>query len=294
MTELFPKTLDSEDILFPSKITLRIKGKLLLLDRPWVMGILNITPDSFYPGSRVFKNLDVILKKAEQMVQEGADILDIGGYSSRPGADEVSIEEELDRVLPAISRIKEHFPETLVSVDTFRAKVAEESINTGADIVNDISSGELDPAMLATVGKLEAPYIAMHMRGTPRDMQSLTGYRDILSEIMYFFAKKKEECRKAGIKDVIFDPGFGFAKTLEQNYWILKNLSYFKTIQSPILVGVSRKSMIYKTLEIPAEEALNGTTALNMVALLNGANILRVHDVKEAKQTVSLFNKLQA
>ncbi|RZS98305.1 dihydropteroate synthase [Cecembia calidifontis] len=294
MTELFPKTLDSEDILFPSKITLRIKGKLLLLDRPWVMGILNITPDSFYPGSRVFKNLDVILKKAEQMIQEGADILDIGGYSSRPGADEVSIEEELDRVLPAISRIKEHFPETLVSVDTFRAKVAEESINTGADIVNDISSGELDPDMLATVGKLEVPYISMHMRGTPRDMQSLTDYRDILSEIMYFFAKKKEECRKAGIKDVIFDPGFGFAKTLEQNYWILKNLSYFKTIQSPILVGVSRKSMIYKTLEIPAEEALNGTTALNMVALLNGANILRVHDVKEAKQTVSLFNKLQA
>lgn len=294
MTELFPKTLDSEDILFPSKITLRSKGKLLLLERPWVMGILNVTPDSFYSGSRVFENLDLILRKAEQMIQEGADILDIGGYSSRPGADEVSVQEELERVVPAIQAIKEQFPEILISVDTFRAKVAKDAVFSGADIVNDISSGELDPDMFGTVGQLDVPYIAMHMRGTPKDMQTLTDYRDILSEIMYLFAKKKEECKKAGIKDVIFDPGFGFAKTLEQNYWILKNLSYFKTIQSPILVGVSRKSMIYKTLEISAEEALNGTTALNMVALLNGANILRVHDVKEAKQTELLFNRIYA
>lgn len=294
MTELFPKTLDSEDILFPSKITIRSKGKLLLLDRPWIMGILNITPDSFYPGSRVFENLALIIKKAEQMIHEGADILDIGGYSSRPGADEVSVQEELDRVVPAIQAIKKQFPEILISVDTFRAKVAEDAVNSGADIVNDISSGELDPDMIATVGQLDVPYIAMHMRGTPKNMQTLTDYRDILSEIMYFFAKKKEECKKAGIKDVIFDPGFGFAKTLEQNYWILKNLSYFKTIQSPVLVGISRKSMIYKTLEISAEEALNGTTALNMVALLNGANILRVHDVKEAKQTELLFNRIHA
>lgn len=264
------------------------------MDRPWIMGILNITPDSFYPGSRVFENLALIIKKAEQMIHEGADILDIGGYSSRPGADEVSVQEELDRVVPAIQAIKKQFPEILISVDTFRAKVAEDAVNSGADIVNDISSGELDPDMIATVGQLDVPYIAMHMRGTPKNMQTLTDYRDILSEIMYFFAKKKEECKKAGIKDVIFDPGFGFAKTLEQNYWILKNLSYFKTIQSPVLVGISRKSMIYKTLEISAEEALNGTTALNMVALLNGANILRVHDVKEAKQTELLFNRIHA
>lgn len=294
MTELFPKTLDSEDILFPSKITLRSKGKLLLLERPWIMGILNVTPDSFYNRSRVFKNLDLILKKADLMVQEGADILDIGGYSSRPGADEVGIQEELDRVVPAILAIKGHFPEILVSIDTFRARVAKDAVYSGADIVNDISSGELDSDMISTVGKLDVPYIAMHMRGTPKDMQTLTDYKDILSEIMIFFTKKKEECKKAGIKDVIFDPGFGFAKTLEQNYWIFKNLSYFKTIQSPILAGISRKSMIYKTLGIPAEEALNGTTALNMVALLQGANILRVHDVKEAKQTVSLFNRIQA
>lgn len=292
MTELFPKTLDSEDISFPSKITLRSKGKLLILDRPWVMGILNITPDSFYTGSRLFGNIDQILHKAEQMIQEGADILDIGGYSSRPGAEEVSLNEELDRVVPAIRAIKSKFPEILISVDTFRAKVAEEGINSGADLINDISSGELDPEMIRAVGMMDVPYIAMHMRGTPKDMQSLTDYRDILSEIMLFFARKKEECKKAGIKDVIFDPGFGFAKTLEQNYWILKNLSYFKTIQSPILVGISRKSMIYKTLEISAEEALNGTTALNMAALINGANLVRVHDVKEAKQTIKLFNRL--
>lgn len=292
MTKLFPKTLDSEDISFPSKITLRSKGKLLLLDRPWLMGILNITPDSFYSGSRVFENLDLVLNKAEQMIQEGADIIDIGGYSSRPGSDEISTQEELERVIPVIKAIKKQFPEILISIDTFRAEVSQQAVQSGADFVNDISSGELDPDMLETVGKLDVPYIAMHMKGTPKNMQTFTDYHDILSEIMYFFAKKKQECIKAGIKDVIFDPGFGFAKTLEQNYWILKNLYYFKTIQSPILVGLSRKSMIYKTLEILAEEALNGTTALNMVALLNGAKILRVHDVKEAKQTLKLFNQL--
>lgn len=284
--------MDFEDIVFPPKITLCIKGKILLLDRPWVMGILNITPDSFYAGSRVRVGSDEALKKAEQMITDGADILDIGGYSSRPGADEVGEEEEIERVVPAIQSIKHSFPEVLISVDTFRSQVAAAAVHAGADLVNDISAGELDKNMLDTVGGLKTPYIAMHMRGTPKDMQMQTDYDNILTEIMYYFSKKVADCRKAGIKDVIIDPGFGFSKTLEQNYWILKNLSYFKIIQQPILAGVSRKSMIYKTLKLNSEEALNGTTALNMVALINGANILRVHDVKEAKQTVTLYKQL--
>lgn len=292
MTDLFSNSSDSEDILFPPKKTLLIKGKLFLLDEPLIMGILNITPDSFYEGSRLSGEIDEVLEKAGKMILEGADILDIGGYSSRPGAAEVSEIEELDRVIPAIEAIKRNFPETLISIDTFRAKVAEEAVKAGADIVNDISAGNLDPNMIPTVGKLNVPYIAMHMKGTPKDMQEQTQYKDILLEITHYFAKKMEECIKAGIKDVILDPGFGFAKTLDQNYWILKNLSYFKIIQAPILVGVSRKSMIYKLLDITPQDSLNGTSVLNMVALQNGANILRVHDVKEAKQTLKLYNQL--
>ncbi|MFC0264822.1 dihydropteroate synthase [Fontibacter flavus] len=292
MTDLFSNSSDSEDILFPPKKTLLIKGKLFLLDEPLIMGILNITPDSFYEGSRLSGEIDEVLEKAGKMILEGADILDIGGYSSRPGAAEVSEIEELDRVMPAIEAIKRNFPETLISIDTFRAKVAEEAVKAGADIVNDISAGNLDPNMIPTVGKLNVPYIAMHMKGTPKDMQEQTQYKDILLEITHYYAKKMEECIKAGIKDVILDPGFGFAKTLDQNYWILKNLSYFKIIQAPILVGVSRKSMIYKLLDITPQDSLNGTSVLNMVALQNGANILRVHDVKEAKQTLKLYNQL--
>lgn len=292
MTDLFSNSSDSEDILFPPKKTLLIKGKLFLLDEPLIMGILNITPDSFYEGSRLSGEIDEVLEKAGKMILEGADILDIGGYSSRPGAAEVSEIEELDRVIPAIEAIKRNFSETLISIDTFRAKVAEEAVKAGADIVNDISAGNLDPNMIPTVGKLNIPYIAMHMKGTPKDMQEQTQYKDILLEITHYFAKKMEECIKAGIKDVILDPGFGFAKTLDQNYWILKNLSYFKIIQAPILVGVSRKSMIYKLLDITPQDSLNGTSVLNMVALQNGANILRVHDVKEAKQTLKLYNQL--
>jgi dihydropteroate synthase len=263
-----------------------------LLDRPWIMGILNITPDSFYAGSRFSGSEEHIKQIAEKMVREGADILDVGGYSSRPGADEVSVDEELSRVLPAIEVIKKNNPETLISIDTFRAKVAKEAVRAGADIINDISSGDLDGEMINTVAGLQVPYIAMHMRGNPKNMQQKTYYDDILLEIAKFFAKKLELFTKAGIKDVILDPGFGFAKTLEQNYWILKNLSYFKIIQAPILVGISRKSMIYKKLDLTPEESLNATTALHMAALINGASILRVHDVKEAKQTVILYNQL--
>ncbi|MCH7399525.1 dihydropteroate synthase [Belliella sp. DSM 107340] len=292
MDNILNATSGIEDKLFPSKITLRSKGKLLLIERPWVMGILNITPDSFFEGSRVGKDEDKILKNAAAMISDGANILDIGGYSSRPGAQEVSLAEEMDRVIGAIETIKKVFPEILISIDTFRSEVAKKSVQSGADFVNDISAGTLDPQMIPAVGKLDVPYIAMHMRGNPSNMQGQTNYEDIILELLKYFSEKMNECKEAGIKDVIIDPGFGFAKSLEQNYWILKNLSYFKTIQAPLLVGLSRKSMIYKKLDTTAENALNGTTALNMAALINGANILRVHDVKEAIETVKLYKQL--
>ncbi|AWW29933.1 dihydropteroate synthase [Echinicola strongylocentroti] len=283
---------ETEDKLFPPKITLQVKGKLIQLDDPCVMGILNVTPDSFFAASRVTDNGSLLIDQAENMIREGAAILDLGGYSSRPGAANVSTEDEIQRIIPAVKRLKKHFPDTLLSIDTFRHEVAKEAFAEGADIINDISGGELDSAMIPTVGKLNIPYICMHMRGNPETMQAQTEYNDIEREILFFFNEKLNQCHKAGIKDVIIDPGFGFAKTLAQNYRILKNLSYFKTIKSPILAGVSRKSMIYKTLGVSPEEALNGTTALNMAALLNGAKILRVHDVKEASETIKLYKQL--
>ncbi|MCH6232329.1 dihydropteroate synthase [Cognataquiflexum rubidum] len=287
-----PPTSTFEDILFPTKITFCSKGKLLVLDRPWIMGILNLTPDSFFEKSRLLSSKEVFLKVSEKMVLEEVDILDIGGYSSRPMAEDISIDEELARTISTIEKIKSEFPDILISIDTFRSKVAEEAVAAGADFVNDISAGELDPLMIEKVGKLNVPYIAMHMKGTPKTMQQNSGYQNILTEIMHYFSKKLNLCLKAGIKDVMIDPGFGFSKTLEQNYWILKNLAYFKTIQAPILVGVSRKSMIHKKLGVTAEESLNGTTALHMAALINGANILRVHDVKEAKETIKLYKEI--
>jgi dihydropteroate synthase len=287
-----PFTSESEDILFQPKITLQSKGKLLLIERPWIMGIMNITPDSFYSGSRFNSSPDLLLKVAEKMIREGADILDVGGYSSRPNAENVSESEELSRTIKGVEAIKNYFPDVLVSIDTFRSKIAVEAVNAGADIVNDISSGELDENMIPLVGKLSVPYISMHMKGNPETMQAQTDYKNVLLEIMNYFSKKMQFCNKAGIKDVIIDPGIGFAKTLKQNYWILRNLAYFKTIQAPILVGLSRKSLIYNSLKIKPEEALNGTTALHMAALLKGANILRVHDVKEAKETVNLYKEL--
>ncbi|MEX2593104.1 MAG: dihydropteroate synthase [Anditalea sp.] len=288
------KISETEDKLFPPKITLNSRGKLLLLEEPWVMGIINITPDSFYPKSRIPKDKNEILKKAEEMVLAGAKILDIGGYSSRPGADVISVEEELIRVVPVIDIIKKEFPEVLLSIDSFRSKVAKEAVENGTDIVNDISGGELDLEMIPIVGQLNVPYICMHMRGNPDNMGSLTKYDDLEKEILNYFNSKIMKCKKFGIKDVIIDPGLGFAKTLVQNYRILKNISYFQSINTPILVGLSRKSMIYKLLGTSQEEALNGTTALNMVALMNGANILRVHDVKEAVETVKLFKQINA
>ena len=287
--------LKIEDKLFPPKITLNSRGKLLLLDDPWVMGIINITPNSFYSESRFSKeNINSAVKRAESMVLSGAKIIDIGGYSSRPGADEVSEEEELMRVTPLICAIKKEIPQALISVDTFRSRVAKEAVEAGADMVNDISGGALDAEMISVVGRLDVPYICMHMRGNPKTMNTFTSYENLENEILAYFNQKMKACVKAGIKDVIIDPGLGFSKTLAQNYRILKNLSYFNTINAPILIGLSRKSMIYQHLGITQDEALNGTTALNMVALMNGANILRVHDVKEAVETVKLFKQLNA
>ena len=282
----------TEDKLFPQKYTFQIKGCLYSLDKPKVMGILNLTPDSFYEGSRVPNKENSWLYEAEKKIQEGADFLDLGGYSTRPGAAHISIEDEINRVLPALKAIKKYFPDTLLSIDTFRAEVANAAVAEGADLINDISAGSLDEDMLPLVAKLGVTYIAMHLKGTPQTMQAQTDYQELLPEILYYFSAKIEQFRKLGIKDVIIDPGFGFAKTREQNFEVLRNLKSFQQLGLPILAGLSRKSMIYKTLETSAEDALNGTTALNMFALTKGANILRVHDVKEAKETIQLFEQL--
>lgn len=255
---------------------------------------MNLTPDSFYEGSRLKLNKEEVLGRAQQMITDGADILDIGGYSSRPGAANISIEEEIQRIEDPIHWIREEFPEIIISVDTFRSEVARRGIEAGAHMVNDISGGSLDPNMYETISELSVPYIIMHMQGTPQNMQGKTDYENILREILNYFSEKLHIIREFGIKDVIIDPGFGFAKTLEQNYFLLKNLELFDMINLPILVGLSRKSMIYKLLKVEPSEALNGTTALNMVALMKGANILRVHDVKEANETRKLFKQLYA
>ena len=263
------------------------------LSTPKVMGIINVTPDSFYSGSQKESVADA-LHQAEKMISEGAHILDIGGYSTRPGAADISVDEEIKRVCDPIEAISKRFPGIPISIDTFRADVAEVAIGSGARIVNDISAGLLDEQMLETVGKLKVPYIAMHMRGTPQTMKELTNYDDLLKEVMQYFSERIAKCKEAGIKDIIVDPGFGFAKTIEQNYYLLNNVDYLKQLGLPLLIGVSRKSMIYKVLNIEPEAALNGTTVLNTLALLKGASILRVHDVKEAVEAVKLINQITA
>lgn len=272
--------------------TLNCKGRLLVIDEPVVMGIINVTPDSFYIGSRE-TSMDDVLHLAEKMLKEGATILDIGGQSTRPGSEEVGSDRELQRVIPVIEAITKQFPESLISIDTYLSTVAMKAVDAGAAIVNDISSGTLDDKMITTVASLHVPYIAMHMKGRPKNMQQYAQYENLMLEVLDFFIKKTEECREAGIKDVIIDLGFGFAKTSSHNFTILKNLSTFKMLEKPILLGVSRKSTIYKTLGVTAEEALNGTTVLNTIALLNGANILRVHDVKEAVEAIKLVGAVR-
>jgi dihydropteroate synthase len=268
-------------------------GRLLDMSVPRVMGILNITPDSFYPGSRYNTDAEII-KAAVKMVGEGADILDVGGYSSRPGAKDISSEDESDRVLKAIRLIKAELPESIISVDTFRSEIARKAIEEcGADIINDISGGEADNLMFDTVCKLNVPYILMHMKGTPGTMQDNPVYEDVVAEILKWFGERIYRLRSAGLKDIIIDPGFGFGKTTGHNFEILRRLGDFSVTRLPLLVGLSRKGMIWKTLDVSASEALNGTTALNAIALQNGADILRVHDVKEAVECVKLMGKLR-
>jgi dihydropteroate synthase len=269
--------------------TLNCNGKILNLNSPVVMGIINITPDSFFEG-HLDKNESELLLMAEKMIVDGASILDIGGQSTKPGSKRIDADEELNRVIPIIKVIRKNFPETIISIDTYYSKVATQAVESGADIVNDISAGNFDEEIIPTVGKLKVPYVCMHMQGTPETMQLNPTYNNITLEIIQFFIKKIEACRNAGIKDIIIDPGFGFGKTIEQNFTLLREMLSLKMLDCPILAGVSRKGMIYKTLKTTPENALNGTTVANTMALINGARILRVHDVKQAKEAITIFN----
>ncbi len=272
-------------------MTINCKGKLVDLETPKVMGILNVTPDSFYDGGSLKSDAD-ILNRTERMLNEDATFIDIGGYSSRPGGEDIKIDEELRRVIPTIEEVLKNFPEAIISIDTFRSKVAKEAVLSGAAIVNDISAGNLDKNMMFTVGSLQVPYIMMHMKGTPKNMKSQTDYKDLIHDIIFYFSQKITEVKSHNILDIIIDPGFGFAKTIAQNYEILKNLQLFKIIDKPILVGLSRKSMIYKPLNSSAKDALNATTSANTIALHKGAKILRVHDVKEAVECIKINEML--
>ena len=272
-------------------MNLKIRDKLLNLEQPKIMAILNVTPDSFFDGGKFDTEIKV-LKQVEKFINEGADIIDIGGYSSRPGAQNISIETELKRVISNIKLIRKEFPEIFISIDTFRSEVARESYFSGADIINDISGGNLDTEMLKTVGELGTPYILMHMRGNPQNMSLKTNYKNITKDILDYLSNGIELAKENGINDIIIDPGFGFAKNIKQNFTLLNNLKDFKVLNYPILVGISRKSMIYKTLNIDVQEALNGTTVLHTVALLKGANIIRTHDVKELMECIKLIDEL--
>jgi len=273
--------------LFSANKTLTVQGKIIDLSVPKVMGILNVTPDSFYDGGK-YNHETNLLKQAEKMLAEGVDFIDVGGYSSRPGATDISTEEELGRIIPVIKFLKKEFPSAIISVDTFRSHVAQAAVAEGAGLVNDISGGQLDPMMLETIASLRVPYIVMHMRGTPQTMNQLTDYDNLVKEELDYFHQKLNQLQAAGVADIIIDPGFGFAKTTEQNFELLNHLDGLSVLEKPILVGLSRKSMIWRTLKINPESALNGTTVLHTLALLKGASILRVHDVKEAKEVIAL------
>ena len=268
--------------------TLNCSGRLLVMDKPWVMGIINATPDSFYKESRK-QHIDEIMQLAEKMITEGANIIDIGGQSTRPGSERIGVQEETDRTAPAIERIMQHFPDAIVSIDTYSSDVAKAGVKAGASMVNDISSGDMDEAMIPVVAALRTPYICMHMQGTPDTMQKDPRYENVSITVLDYLAAKVDQCRKAGMDDIIIDPGFGFGKTIAHNFALLQSLPALQIIKRPVMVGLSRKSTIYKTLHITAEEALNGTTVLHTIALMNGANILRVHDVRAAKEAIDLF-----
>ncbi|MBI5370680.1 MAG: dihydropteroate synthase [Sphingobacteriales bacterium] len=273
--------------------SLNCQGRLLVVDKPLVMGILNITPDSFYTGSR-FRTVDEVLRRAEQMLNDGARILDMGGQSTRPGSVKLDPAEEGERVLAPIEAVRRHFPEVFISVDTYYASVAEAAVNAGADLVNDISAGTLDENMIPAVARLQVPYVLMHMKGSPQTMQQEARYTDVTRDVLDFLAQKKAELNKAGIKDILIDPGFGFGKTPEHNFTLLRNLRVFQLLQAPLLLGISRKSFIWKTLGVTPDDALSlqGSTALHMAGLMNGAAVLRVHDVKEAVGAIRLYSSL--
>ena len=274
-------------------MTIKVKERLLDLSSPIIMGILNVTSDSFYDGG-FYDNQKKVLDQVEKMINDGASIIDIGGYSSRPGADNISPDIELARVLPIVKLIKERFSKILISIDTFRSEVAKQCVENGADIINDISGGSLDSKMFETVAKLNVPYIIMHMRGNPSNMMDKTDYENIIEEMDNYFSEKIELAKSFGINDIIIDPGFGFSKTTKQNFDILKNLTSLNNLDKPLLVGVSRKSMIYKTLNLSPIDSLNGSTVLHTISLLKGANIIRTHDVKEANECIRLVNELKS
>jgi dihydropteroate synthase len=284
--------MKAKDTFLNRKVTLNTNGKLIDLNSPAVMAILNLTPDSFYSQSRI-STIDDALKRTATFIQEGARFIDIGAYSSRPGAADVSQAEELQRLIPIVEAIAKEFPEIFVSIDTFRAKVAEAAIFAGAHIINDISAGNLDETMFETVAKLQVPYIMMHMKGTPQNMQENPSYENITNEVLTYFIEKTNQLQQLGVKDIIIDPGFGFAKNTEHNYQLLQQMESLNVLKLPILVGFSRKSMITKVLNIKPEEALNGTSVLNTIALQKGASILRVHDVKAAVECIKLVEMIK-
>lgn len=273
------------------KSTINCNGQLIDLSEPIIMGVLNVTPDSFFDGGK-YENVKALLNQVRKMIEEGATIIDVGGMSSRPGAEIITIEEELNRVIPVIEQIKEHFPNVIISIDTVHSEVVRQSVAAGASIINDISAGTIDDQMFATVAKLNVPYVLMHMQGKPKNMQQKPDYEDVTKYVLNFFIEKIGELRALGVKDIILDPGFGFGKTIQHNYQLLQNFTIFKILDLSLLAGVSRKSMIYKVLDTTPQEALNGTSVLNTIALERGAKILRVHDVKEAKETITLWKQL--
>ena len=272
------------------KMNINCKGKLIDISSPKVMGVLNLTPDSFYDGNK-FDNEKKILNQVEKMLNDGATFIDIGAYSSRPGATHISEDQEKSRIIGTVELLITEFPDANLSIDTFRSSIADECLNAGASIINDITASEYDSEILKIAHKHNAPYVMMHMKGMPQDMMKQNKYDNLIKDIIYYFSKKIEAARTAKVNDIIIDPGFGFSKNIDQNYDILKNLGLLKSLDSPILVGLSRKSMIYKLLKITPELALNGTTSLNTIALLNGAKILRVHDVKEAMECIKITNQ---
>jgi dihydropteroate synthase len=280
-----------ENNFFSTNKTLNLNGRLIDLHTPRIMGILNVTPDSFYDGNRYTSDAS-ILKQVEKMLADGATFIDVGGYSTRPGAEEITAEEEQKRVLKAVKNIAHEFPDAFISIDTFRSEVVRAAVDAGAHLVNDVSGGSLDDAMFKTVAELKVPYILMHMRGTPKTMTQFTVYENLVKDIIDFFHEKISMLQQLGVKDIIVDPGFGFAKTADQNFELLSRLDHFNILGKPVLAGLSRKSMIWRTLGITPEEALNGTTSLNTVALLKGASLLRAHDVKQAAEAIKLIGKI--